>query len=502
MSPQLPADCLKEIFELLNDDIRSLHSSINVSKLWCKIGIQILWRHPWKFTGTLNSKFFWPAIVKTLLSCMKDESLMILKQMGIDISISNNKSPMFNYAGYCKYLSPWEINRMVMVIQGRGWWFESNDMSPVEIVIEQELYKLFMSRCSTLKHLIIPKARILTYPGATMCLSQLSALECSTSIPSTFFKEMAQYCHNLQRLIVEPCDEDVEGLAVLITKQTGLREVELVPTKPKQIKTMECHQIGKALVTQATSLKSLYIQNYLCFAPELLASFVNLVTLRVNICVRFHEGLSSSMSFPQLETLEIFEDKSTPFDYYTKVIESTGGNLEKIYFNNVSHADDQELRNYIHAITFCCQNIRLVTIVLSNKIEIDELEQLLESCQKIEVLKLQARSLKIIDGERILQLLAVKAPRSLTTLNFDSERPYGCWLFSYKALDEFLNTWKVRNMKPLSIYFEIACYEPGFNAKHYKIIKKYLNEGVLKEFYEINNLCDPYKKWQCLGPWG
>ncbi|CAG8664965.1 7135_t:CDS:1, partial [Scutellospora calospora] len=334
------------------------------------------------------------------------------------------------------------------------------------------------------------------------CLSQLSVLECSTSIPSTFFKEMAQYCSNLQKLIIEPCDEDIEGLAILITKQTNLREVELVPSKPKQLKIVECHQIGKALLAQATSLKSLYIQNYLCITPEFLASFVNLVTLRVNICVKFHEGLSFPMSFPHLETLEIFEDNSTPFEYYTKIIESTNGNLKKIYFNNVSHADDQGLRNYMHAITFSCQNIKLTTIVLSNKIEIYELEQLLESCQKIEVLKLKARSLKIIDGEQVLQLLAVKAPQSLTTLNFDSERPDGCWLFSYKTLDEFLNTWKERNMKPLSIYFEIGCYEPGFNAKHYKIIKKYLKEGVLKEFYEINNLHDPYKKWQCLGPWG
>ena len=45
----LPADCLNEIFENLDDDKITLRSCLLVSRLWCKISVRILWRDIWRF---------------------------------------------------------------------------------------------------------------------------------------------------------------------------------------------------------------------------------------------------------------------------------------------------------------------------------------------------------------------------------------------------------------------------------------------------------------------
>jgi hypothetical protein len=39
---QLPADCLNEIFENLENEILTLHSCLLVNRLWCEVSIRIL----------------------------------------------------------------------------------------------------------------------------------------------------------------------------------------------------------------------------------------------------------------------------------------------------------------------------------------------------------------------------------------------------------------------------------------------------------------------------
>ena len=51
MPRQLPADCLNEIFEYLENDKITLHSCLLVNRLYCEIAGKILWRNVF---GTLN----------------------------------------------------------------------------------------------------------------------------------------------------------------------------------------------------------------------------------------------------------------------------------------------------------------------------------------------------------------------------------------------------------------------------------------------------------------
>src|SRR6266498_5321399 len=92
---QLPSDCLDEIFGYLDDKV-SLYSCLLVNRLWCEVSVRILWRSIWNY----NNRTY-----NTLISCLPNESKEILSKNGIVISTPTSKSPMFNYAAFCKILS-------------------------------------------------------------------------------------------------------------------------------------------------------------------------------------------------------------------------------------------------------------------------------------------------------------------------------------------------------------------------------------------------------------
>src|SRR5579862_4438911 len=94
---QLPSDCLNDIFEYLENDIISLNSCLLVNLLWCEISVRILWRNVENYKTS--------TFIKTLISCLPDESKEILSNNGIIISTPTSKPPIFNYASFCKVLS-------------------------------------------------------------------------------------------------------------------------------------------------------------------------------------------------------------------------------------------------------------------------------------------------------------------------------------------------------------------------------------------------------------
>src|SRR6266536_5113225 len=97
---QLPADCLNEIFEYLEDDQFTLYSCILVNRFWCEVSVRIFWRNIWNYSVSNFS---------TLIACLPNESKEILHENGIIISTPTSKSPTFNDASFCKVLY---INRV------------------------------------------------------------------------------------------------------------------------------------------------------------------------------------------------------------------------------------------------------------------------------------------------------------------------------------------------------------------------------------------------------
>src|ERR1044071_9787380 len=98
--PQLPADCLNEIFEYFDKDKLTLHSCLLVNRLWCKVSVRILWRNVWNYN--------------TLIACLPNESKEILYKN--EIIISTSEPPMFNYVTFCKVLSINQVNYKIELL--------------------------------------------------------------------------------------------------------------------------------------------------------------------------------------------------------------------------------------------------------------------------------------------------------------------------------------------------------------------------------------------------
>ncbi len=122
MPRQLPADCLNEIFEYLEDKV-DLYSCLLVNRLWCEVSVRILW------TNIQN--------YKTLIACLPNESKEILYKNDIIISTPTSKPLLFNYVTFIKNLSIFENRREIRNLLTVSQRFDNNKY----MVIIKEIFK-------------------------------------------------------------------------------------------------------------------------------------------------------------------------------------------------------------------------------------------------------------------------------------------------------------------------------------------------------------------------
>jgi hypothetical protein len=75
MPHSLPADCLVEVFENLENDKSTLHSCLLVNRLWCTSSVKILWRYICSFKRQFKVTL---AILRILIACLPNESKELL----------------------------------------------------------------------------------------------------------------------------------------------------------------------------------------------------------------------------------------------------------------------------------------------------------------------------------------------------------------------------------------------------------------------------------------
>lgn len=96
----LPADCLYDIFNLLKDDLKSLHSCILVNRLWCEIAIPYLWAQ--SFTQSTPPP---ASLINIFVASLSDADRHELITRGLRIPSQYRKPPTFNYASFIPHLS-------------------------------------------------------------------------------------------------------------------------------------------------------------------------------------------------------------------------------------------------------------------------------------------------------------------------------------------------------------------------------------------------------------
>src|SRR6266496_4527565 len=113
--PQLPAECLNEIFEYLEKDKFALHSCLLVNRLWCEVSVRILWRNIWIVDSFGYHRLkIQTSILNTLIASLPNESKKILHEKGVLNSAQISNTSLFDYASFCRVLSISEIGQMII----------------------------------------------------------------------------------------------------------------------------------------------------------------------------------------------------------------------------------------------------------------------------------------------------------------------------------------------------------------------------------------------------
>ncbi|CAG8552093.1 2933_t:CDS:2 [Diversispora eburnea] len=422
INPHLPNDCLRDIFKYLTHQPKSLHSCLLVNRLWCENAVPILWRDPFRYNRTFYyDSNYWKSITHIILLCLPQESKDIFKSNNIKLPKLSSKPPLFDYVGYCQYISCQDIYEIIPEIIGSeqsfadiSWYYNLN-------LVENEIWKMFMNRCQTLKYVEIPNVSLPYIPGSSICLPQLTELECSTYKSPKLFVDLAQVVKDLVRLVINLCDEDNNGLISLITSQNGLKEVKLVSSEGN-----ECPGIGQALITQATTLISIEFEENLCLQPEHLSTLTNLKRLSIDL-EEDNSGLNllESVNLPKLEILEV---EYVSFWYFNEVFKD----LEEFLTCSI------QLKGI---------NIEAVIDENDNNSE----ENWLDSCD-------------------VLGLIVNKASTNLEEIVLS-----GAWNLSLEDLQDFLEGWRKRK----SLYLRISINFELTN-EHIEMLNDYEAIGLLK----------------------
>jgi hypothetical protein len=464
MAFQLPADCLNEIFEYLEEDRFTLHSCLLVNRLWCEVSVRILWRNIWNFKRFCSQRPLkvTSSILSTLIACLPNESKEILYKNEIFLSTPTSKPPLFNYAAFCKILSICRISGIVDEVL-------KNETTDINCIVTNEIIKMFINQIYSLKKLDyyynqytinLFNFSFTYFPGSR----DLTELRCSSNLPSNFFYQLSQVCHNLQSISIDFHNDVSNGLKELISLQNNLKNLALsafgfvswaniIPTLTKHSHTI-------------TKLR-LYSDN-----DDLPFSFVSLFTNLQEFIFSFFDGANFDdfkklqyVNFPKLQILKIPLQCPHP-DYIMKFLEINGRNLQKFYTDENDKALSSSIAKF-------CPNLKSLFIIFNHD-EKDILKTIFISCQYLESIKIWCGKRHLSEKE-VFNIVADHSPKNFCELKLYNSSISDT---SPEDLESFFMKWKKRSPKKLLSLIIIKEYYN--HIEKMSIIEKYENLGVIK----------------------
>ncbi|CAI2168547.1 5920_t:CDS:2 [Funneliformis geosporum] len=304
----------------LEDDNNSLYCCVLVNKSWCSTAVQILWKNPWEYC--LNKTF----LFNTIISFLPHESREFLKSQGIYISLPSRHN-VFNYLLFIKHLEATAISSMIC--DGISY---STDKKYHQFILEEEIYKLLMSRCSIksleLDHI---KHQIHHFPGAFRCLTDLVELNTNSSIPSEIFFGLSQICKRIKKIYVyfDNIDDENYGFIKLIHVQQNLKR--FICSKSFDNNNDPSEELGLALTSSAQTLINLEsrFKREIFLPPKIFPLFRNLKILQL-LNDFLNDGYEEQLQVSSYPNLEILYIKNISPYTISKIIQSTTGKLRKI----------------------------------------------------------------------------------------------------------------------------------------------------------------------------
>ncbi|GBC02515.1 hypothetical protein RclHR1_04660008 [Rhizophagus clarus] len=484
---QLVEDCLRIILAELNNDLNSLYSCILVNRFWCIVGVQILWKNSYEFLNhnymrkhhksirnyeTLQFSKFCDTIICLLPTSSKQ---LLIENDVISPSTHFLYKPLFNYISFFSEISTSLIGDMglalIMEVNNSLRYQEKYEM------LEQELYKLFISNCKDITYFCWSTSLPLhQYPGALTLFSQLHTfgIECNQNLISEKLFVIAKICQSIENLKIWNCDRNIPGLIEFIDNQKNLQSLYL----HCKCHEMKCTQLIEAIERKAIRLRLIILRGVL-LSPKLFLSLINLEYLKVKVESNLYSKQSvqelqkylSICSFPKLQYLKV---QYLPPHGICKLIENSHENIKEISIWDDLMVNDSV---YTKVIINNCPNIESlkINIQLKNLVIIKEI---FLNCRKLRKLSLHLYNcgddddVRVITCNEVLNVLLNYSPETFEEFSFNDE-----WYFSGKGLQNFFEGWRGRKPIKFVTLFDDDCYH--FTRRHINILKKYCYEGVI-----------------------
>jgi hypothetical protein len=492
--PHIIGDCLEIILNELRFDSTTLHSCILVNRLWCRIAIPILWKKFFYFyycnrTEPNSRNKFYDIIIYLLPKSSKqlliDKNILKLPYDNINESI-----PLFNYINFFSQISPNFIDNVIQKLNksnNNKFQVEKNKQQQQQqqqqrqkhknFILEQEIYKLFINNCNNIKifqwETIQPLPRFL---GASKCFSQLRFLSIDLELVNSIsLFEMSQICQNIEYLGLRNCNQDIPGLINFIDIQKNLQSLNfyLYNTGIKN----QCLQLSEVIERKAITLKKFTIvSDITLISPKILPSLINLESLEIdgramnkeNVELHIKEWRKylSLASFPNLQYLKT----DWPFFREHLLIEKSNGNILeiRIYRNN----DPIYTKQLINSISTFCPRIERLTICVEID-NFDGIKNIFLNCNQLKKIYLLTKNEDKLICDDLLKILLDYSSKIFYEFCFDDN-----WIFTVEALENFFENWRCRN--PL-IFKKYGYKRLYFKEDHEFLVRKYYNEGVIKE---------------------
>ncbi|GET04904.1 hypothetical protein GLOIN_2v1764020 [Rhizophagus clarus] len=475
---KLNKDVLFLIFEEFQDDSKSLFSCLMVNRLWCETVIPILWKNPWCYDINYYDKNYLFIIISSYLS---DYIKEFLTRQGIQLPLIPCESLSFDYLSFCRSINVNTINIITSI---------GSSLIYIQFILKQEFYGLFMKKFPELKYLDMRSIehQIFYFPEANLRFESLCELICDTSMDSSYFYGLSWLCQHIQRLIIFNEDSGVHnGIAKLISVQKNLKYFEWKELNWFSVTKSDYYkEILLALEKKADTinhLKLLFIHQHPTLY-KVLPKLHKLKTLIVDL-EEFSEEQLKACVYRDLEVIKagFYELRAASI-----IIENSGGYIKKILFPSYEFDDyvdnfDGDSLIFIRKVYEYCPSIEYLSLAISSSKEhFIEFEKLLKICQNLKLLiiiivynydiEMDDIERKLLEnGEELLKILSRSAPTNLREIRIIYD-----YKFSLKVLEEFLENWK-------GYALSILTCDPIYKEENYiKLINKYKNNGVIKDF--------------------
>ncbi|EXX72226.1 uncharacterized protein OCT59_012400 [Rhizophagus irregularis] len=468
---QLPDDCLNEIFEHLEDDKFTLNSCILVNRYWCDASVRIYWRNVQNYS---TSNF------STLIACLPKESKEILYNNGIVISTPTLKSPIFNYASFCKILSVNQVYNKIDKLLKNQQNISPQNIKNYKLIVAQEIFQMFMKKISSLKSLTFyqfPNMTFNFYPGAKDCFKKLTILCCSSAIPTELFYQLSQTCYNIQSLNIEFDAIISNGIEDLISVQRNLKLFDMTLCRDLTFGGPTSIILSSLMSKIPNTLIKLNVygrDNY--FLLSSIANFSNLQELNLSFDHDEYFMKLEYAIFPQLKVL-IIPKEYPRNESLIKFLEINGKNLKEIYISEVTGYNDNSLNL---AIAKFCPNLKKLSVGIECK-ELETLKIIFNNCKNLESIKIWC-GWKFLSEKEALETFA-KYSQNIHELIL-----YHQFKERFELLPEELESFFIKwiDLKPQkSFSLVVVNYDANSlntNDENIEIINKYIKLGVIKKF--------------------